>query len=139
MNENLINDVNKKLENLSKRCDTLEKENINYKKMLQINQDNILNLLEQIKYLRYEYKKQIIALQDKFIQQIQNKSQLNHKDKNEIIIDNEKNDLFDFKKLKEEINDMVHKQLKNFKSEVYLNVGKIISEEKNDKKVDIIK
>ena len=68
----MINEINKKLENLSKRCDILEKENIDYKKKLQLNQDNILNLLMQLKVLRKEYNKEIKKLKDNFNKEFDN-------------------------------------------------------------------
>ena len=146
MEENLSDDKKKILENLSKRCDTLEKENINYKKMLQINQDNILNLLEQIKYIRKEYKKeinnQINKLRENLLQQIDNTYQKIPENKNEIIIEkqnnNNNNDLFDIKNLKEkiksEINNMVQEQLGSFKCDIYFYVRDNIQEEKVDEK-----
>ena len=150
MEENLSDDKNKILENLSKRCDKLEKENVNYKKMLQINQDNILNLLEQIKYIRKEYKKeinnQINKLRENLLQQIDNTYQKIPENKNEIIIEkqnnNNKNDLFDIKNLKEkiksEINNMVQEQLGSFKCDIYFYVRDNIQEEKVDEKEENI-
>ena len=147
MEENLANDINQKLEILSKRCDELEKDNINYKKKLQMNQDNIYNLLVQLKIIRKEYNKELIALKENFTQQIKNINQIEQKNKNEIIINDENNDLIDFKKIKEyikeeikkEINNILQKQLKELKNEIYLNVEKNILEEKKEKIDEIIK
>ena len=130
----MINEINKKLENLSKRCDILEKENIDYKKKLQLNQDNILNLLMQLKVLRKEYNKEIKKLKDNFNKEFDNIYQMFPKDENEIIINNEKNDSFD-KKIKKEIENMVKKQLEDFKYEIYLYVGINASKEKKEKKI----
>ena len=153
MEENLSDDINKKLENLSKRCDKLEKENIDYKKMIKLNQDNILNLLTQLKYLRNEYKKeiniQINKLKENLIEQIDNTYQRVPENKNEIIIENENennnnnnNNLFDIKKLKDkikfEINNMVQEQLGNFKCDIYFYVRDNIQEEKDDNKEENI-
>ena len=147
MEENLANDINQKLEILSKRCDELEKDNINYKKKLQMNQDNIYNLLVQLKIIRKEYNKELIALKENFTQQIKNINQIKQKNKNEIIINDENNDLIDFKKIKEyikeeikkEINNILQKQLEELKNEIYLNVEKNILGEKKDKIEEIIK
>ena len=147
MEENLANDINQKLEILSKRCDELEKDNINYKKKLQMNQDNIYNLLVQLKIIRKEYNKELIALKENFTQQIKNINQIEQKNKNEIIINDENNDLIDFKKIKEyikeeikkEINNILQKQLEELKNEIYLNVEKNILEEKKEKIDEIIK
>ena len=43
MNENYINNINKRLEILSKKCDSLEQDNNEYKKKIQLNQENIIN------------------------------------------------------------------------------------------------
>ena len=59
MNENYINNINKRLEILSKRCDSLEQDNNEYKKKMQLNQENIINLQSQLTFLRKEYTKKI--------------------------------------------------------------------------------
>lgn len=143
MEENPINEINKKLQNLIKRCEALEKENINNKKIIQINKVNILNLLEQQQRLRDEYKRQINDLQKYYSQQINKIYQAfsKNKNENEIIIENENNNnLFYSKKIKKEIDDALEVKLQNFKSEIYFYVGQIATKEKeNKKKEDIIK
>ena len=143
MEENPINEINKKLQNLIKRCEALEKENINNKKIIQINKVNILNLLEQQQRLRDEYKKGINDLQKYYSQQINKIYQAfsKNKNENEIIIENENNNnLFYSKKIKKEIDDSLEVKLQNFKSEIYFYVGQIATKEKeNKKKEDIIK
>jgi len=143
MEENPINEINKKLQNLIKRCEALEKENINNKKIIQINKVNILNLLEQQQRLRDEYKREINDLQKYCSQQINKIYQAfsKNKNENEIIIENENNNnLFDSKKIKKEIDDTLEVKLQNLKSEIYFYVGQIATKEKeNKKKEDIIK
>ena len=139
MDKSFIDEINKNLKNLSKRCDELEKENIDYKRRLLLNQENILNLLEQLKLMRNEYKKQIEELKENYNQQIQNIYKENSKNKNEIIIENENDNLFAPKKLKEDIEKMLKEQLHEFKNEIYLYVGNIISIGTDHKKVEIIK
>ena len=143
MEENPINEINKKLQNLIKRCEALENENINNKKIIQINKVNILNLLEQQQRLRDEYKKEINDLQKYYSQQIDKlyQSFSKNKNENEIIIENENNNnLFYSKKIKKEIDDALEVKLQNFKSEIYFYVGQIATKEKeNKKKEDIIK
>lgn len=143
MKENPINEINKKLQNLIKRCEALEKENINNKKIIQINKVNILNLLEQQQRLRDEYKREINDLQKYYSQQINKIYQAfsKNKNENEIIIENENNNnLFYSKKIKKEIDDSLEVKLQNFKSEIYFYVGQIATKEKeNKKKEDIIK
>ena len=145
MEDNSSDDINIKLENLSKRYDILEKENTNYKIMLQKNQDNIVNLVEQIKYMRREYKKELNKFKENLIQQIDKTYQRIPENKNEIIIENQNNinnNLFDFKKSKEkikfEINNMIQEQLGNFKCDIYFYVRDNIEEEKVDKKEENI-
>jgi len=153
-------DIKTNLENLSKRCDKLEKENIDYKKRLLLNQDNILNLLIQLKKMRNEYKKQIDDLKENYNQQInelkenygqqinelkenytkqKNIYKENSKNKNEIIIEDENDDLFAPKKLKEDIKKMIREQLHEFKNEIYLYVGNNISIGTDEKTVENIK
>ena len=143
MEENPINEINKKLQNLIKRCEALEKENINNKKIIQINKVNILNLLKLQEKLRDEYKREINDLQKYCSQQINKIYQAfsKNKNENEIIIENENNNnLFYSKKIKKEIDDALEVKLQNFKSEIYFYVGQIATKEKeNKKKEDIIK
>ena len=134
MDENYINDINKKFENLSKRCDKLENENIDYKKKLELNQTNILNLLKQKELLRNEYKKEINNIVEKFTKQIRDIYQMIPKNKNEIILDNENNDLFDIKKIKKDIYNMVEKRLEDFKYQIFSFIGKYLVEKKDPKK-----
>ena len=134
MDENYINDINKKFENLSKRCDKLENENIDYKKKLELNQTNILNLLKQQELLRNEYKKEINNIVEKFTKQIRDIYQMIPKNKNEIILDNENNDLFDIKKIKKDIYNMVEKRLEDFKYQIFSFIGKYLVEKKDQKK-----
>ena len=134
MDENYINDINKKFENLSKRCDKLENENIDYKKKLELNQTNILNLLKQQELLRNEYKKEINNIIEKFTKQIRDIYQMIPKNKNEIIIDNENNDLFNNEKIKKDIYNMVEKRLEDFKYQIFSFIGKYLVEKKDQKK-----
>ena len=142
MDENFINEINKKIENLIKRCDALENENKNYKETIKKNQSNILNLVKLQEKLRDEYKNKINELQNNYNEKIQNLKQkiLKNENKNEIIIDNEyNNNLFDLKRIKEEIINMVEERLQNFKKEIYIYVGQNGVKEKEEKKEDIIK
>ena len=55
MSEKEINDKKINLEELMKNYELLKSENNNYKKIILINKDNILNLEKQLKFLRNEY------------------------------------------------------------------------------------
>ena len=142
MDENFINEINKKIENLIERCDVLERENKIYKETIKKNQSNILNLLKLQEKLRDEYKNKINELQNNYNEKIQNLNQkiLKNENENEIIIDIENNNnLFYLKKIKEEIINIVEERLQNFKKEIYIYVGQNGTKEKKEKKEDIIK
>jgi hypothetical protein len=129
MNENYINNINKRLEILSKRCDSLEQDNNEYKKKIQLNQDNIINLQNQLKFLRTEYKKKIeeikvnlfVKLKTLF-QNIKQNKEKGEKD-NEIMNLDNYDDLINIKYIYEQINQMVQKNLENFKYEIYAFIG----------------
>ena len=128
MEENYIIDINKKLEILSKRCDTLEKDNNEYKKKIQLNQENIINLQNQLKFLRTEYNKKIeeikVNLFVKLKTLFQNIKQNKEKgDNNEIMNLDNYDDLINIKYIYEQINQMVQKNLENFKYEIYAFIG----------------
>ena len=57
-----INDINIKLEKLSKRYEVLEEKNSEYEKRIKRNEDTIVNLNKQLLFVRQEYKKQINEL-----------------------------------------------------------------------------
>jgi len=128
MEENYITDINKKLEILSKRCDTLENDNKEYKKKIKLNQENIINLQNQLKFLRTEYKKKIeeikVNLFVKLKTLFQNIKQNKEKgDNNEIMNLDNYDDLINIKYIYEQINQMVQKNLENFKYEIYAFIG----------------
>ena len=127
MNENNMDDLNKKLIYLSKRCDSLEDLNKEYMKSIQLNQDNIHNLLMQIKLLRKEYKKEINSLKIYFDNKFQYISQIIFKNKEipkEIKDDNMiNNDLFDISNIFKEINKIIEKKLEKFKYDIFAYVG----------------
>ena len=136
MDENYINEINKKFENLSKRCDKLEKENIDYKKKLELNQTNILNLSKQLVFLRNEYKKEIKNIEAKFTKQISDISRMIPKNKNEIIIDNENTDLFNIEKIEKRISKMVEQRLEDFKYQIFICIAKFTVPKESQKKED---
>ena len=136
MDENYINEINKKFENLSKRCDKLEKENVDYKKKLELNQTNILNLSKQLVFLRNEYKKEIKNIEAKFTKQISDISRMIPKNKNEIIIDNENNDLFNIEKIEKRICKMVEQRLEDFKYQIFACIANFTGQKESQKKED---
>ena len=129
MNENYINNINKRLEILSKRCDSLEQDNNEYKKKIQLNQENIINLQSQLIFLRKEYTKKINEIKANLLTKLKYLFQNNQQNKekveknNEIInLDNYDN-IINIKYIYEEINKMVQKILENFKYDIYTFIG----------------
>ena len=98
MDENTINDINKKFENLTKKCELLEKIN-------KVNENAILNLNTQMKFLREEHKKELENIKLNFTIQLKNFfntiSQNKEKGKEfaEIIIVDQKNGMEDIKNM----------------------------------------
>ena len=129
MNENYINNINKRLEILSKRCDSLEQDNNEYKKKIQLNQENIINLQSQLIFLRKEYTKKINEIKDNLLTKLKYLFQNNQQNKekgqknNEIINLNNNDDIINIKYIYEEINKMVQKSLENFKYDIYTFIG----------------
>ena len=129
MNENYINNINKRLEILSKRCDSLEQDNNEYKKKIQLNQENIINLQSQLIFLRKEYTKKINEIKANLLTKLKYLFQNNQQNKekgqknNEIINLNNNDDIINIKYIYEEINKMVQKSLDNFKYDIYTFIG----------------
>ena len=65
MDENTINDINKKFENLTEKCELLEKRN-------KLNENTILNLNTQLKFLREEHRKELDNIKLNFTMQLKN-------------------------------------------------------------------
>ena len=119
MDENEINNINKKLDKLIKKNELLEEKNKYFEKRLQKAEDIIENLNVQQKNLRMEYKKAINDLEKKYktiyeniskqIFQIEEKYN-NKNEKNEIIINKEKNNNEESLNIKE-VNDLIQKSV----------------------------
>ena len=132
MNENSLNDINQKLENLSRRCDSLEKVKSVYEKTIKLNKENILNIQNQLTYLRKEYTTQISQLKLYFSEKLKNIFQQNKekgKDNNEIINSDKKSDknddLLPINNIYEEINKSVEKKLEKLKYDIYVYIANI--------------
>ena len=129
MNENYINNINKRLEIISKRCDSLEQDNNEYKKKIQLNQENIINLQYQLTFLRKEYTKKINEIKANLLtklkylfQNIQQNKEKGEKINDIINLDNH-DDIINIKYIYEEINKMVQKSLENFIYDIYTFIG----------------
>ena len=135
MSEKEINDKKINLEELVKNYELLKSENNNYKKIILINKDNILNLEKQLKFLRNEYIQKMNNLKESFEQKLETLSkkisERNEKEKlndiNEIIITKDNNDLIDINSnyKNEEINKIIEKELQEVKKKIYSILEKI--------------
>jgi len=138
-NEIIMNDINTQLENLSKRCEVLEKKNIEYENRIKRNEVVNKALNEQLTFLRKEYKEELSLLKKFFISKYNDLLKLtknNKKEINEIIIMNNEEDnyeLVNIKKLKEEIEKSINNRLDEFKFSIYQYLGKTPTGENNEK------
>ena len=71
MNANDIynNDINKKLENITKELELLRIENAKNKEIIQKNKESILNLNKQLLQIKDEYNRNMFVLQEKYNKQ----------------------------------------------------------------------
>ena len=98
MDENTINDINKKFENLTKKCELLEERN-------KLNENAILNLNTQLKFLREEHKKELNNIKLNFTIQLKNffntisQNKAKGKECAEIIIVDQNNGMEDIKNM----------------------------------------
>ena len=104
-NEININDLSFKLESLSTRCDILETKNNEYEKRIKRNEEVIVNLNKQLIILNKKYNKIInemkqdyISKYEKLIKALKDKNII----KNEILINEEKNNKENNKKIIED-------------------------------------
>lgn len=144
MSEKEINDKKINLEELMKNYELLKSENNNYKKIILINKDNILNLEKQLKFLRNEYIQKINNLKESFEQKLETLSkkisERNEKEKlkdiNEIIITKDNNDLIDINSnyKNEEINKIIEKELQEVKKKIYSILEKEINKKNHGNK-----
>ena len=133
MNEDAINNINKKLQTLTERYNLLEKTNKYYQEIIETNKKNILNLNSQLKILNIQYKKEIEEMKNSYNEQIEKLKKIiieikeNGKEKNEIIINNEN----------DKVNKMTDKIEKDFEINIYqkIKLEDIIEKEDKNKKV----
>ena len=137
MSEDAINNINKKLQELTERYNLLEQSNKYYKEIIETNKKNILNLNSQLKILNIQYKKEIEEMKNSYNEQIEKLNKIiieikeNRKEKNEILINNENdNNLLDKQTNYEEIQKLIDKKLEDFEINIY---QKIKVDDKNEK------
>ena len=97
IDEEEINNINKRLEELEKKYDLIKKENIEYKNALKKNEQTIINLMKQIKIIRIENQNYLNKEIQKLKKLIENKENIK-KENNEIIINDTNNDFIIFEK-----------------------------------------
>ena len=119
MDENEINNINKKLNQLIKKNDLLEEKNKKFEERLKKAEEIILDLNKQQIFLRAEYRKSINDLEEKYntildniskkISQLEEKYKIKN-EKNEIIINKEQNKNKELLNIKE-VNDLIQKSV----------------------------
>ena len=139
MDEDIINNINKRLDNLESNYKIIEEKNKEYENRIQKNEDLIENLYQLIKGLNIKIKKRLFNLEKDFykkFKKLQNKE--NFEEKNEIIINNKidhnDNDLFDLNKIYEEMGKIINKKLEEFEVYLYESLGKKLKKNLIDKK-----
>ena len=119
----VINNINKRLEELENKYELIKKENIGFKNALKINEQTIINLKIQIDLLKKENQMNIKQLKDyffkefKYLKQIKEKKEIFEKGKNEIIINGKNNNSIDIKLIHEDMEKMIDKKIQEF--EIY--------------------
>ena len=143
MNENTINDINKKFENLTKKCELLEKKN-------KVNENAILNLNTQLKFLREEHKKELDNIKLNFTIQLKNffntisQNKAKGKECAEIIIVDQNNGIEDIKNMCIEMINKIENEFVNLKYDVLQHLGNTpgnsekINEIIDDKEVGVV-
>ena len=129
MNEDMINNINKRLDILESNYKLIKEENKEYEKRIQKNEDLIQNLNTLFKTLYKQINNIICSLKKDFNKKfeiLQKKE--NYEEKNEIIINNKiehnGNDLFNLDKIYEEMGKMMNKKLEEFEINLYESLGK---------------
>ena len=143
MDENTINDINKKFENLTKKCELLEKRN-------ELNENAILNLNTQLKFLREEHKKEVDNIKLNFTIQLKNffntisQNKAKGKECAEIIIVDQNNGIEDIKNMCIEMINKIENEFVNLKYDVLQHLGNTpgnsekINEIIDDKEVGVV-
>ena len=143
MDENTINDINKKFENLTRKCELLEKRN-------KLNENTILNLNTQMKFLREEHKKELDNIKLNFTIQLKNffntisQNKAKGKECAEIIIVDQNNGIEDIKNMCIEMINKIENEFVNLKYDVLQHLGNTpgnsekINEIIDDKEVGVV-
>lgn len=132
MDENNLKIINKKLEDIEKKYELLEKDNIEYKEKIERNENNILLLNTQLKTFKKDYKIKINDLLQSYTQLIQ---------KMKTIIENEENIKENLITTIKETEKIFDNKLKDLKDELFISLGEKPKEKreknKNENKEDL--
>ena len=136
MDENTINDINKKFENLTEKCELLEKIN-------KVNENAILNLNTQLKFLREEHRKELDNIKLNFTMQLKNffnsisQNKAKGKECAEIIIVDQKNGIEDIKNMCIGMINKIENKLVNLQYDISEHLGNTPgNSEKSNKIID---
>ena len=125
MDENNLKIINKKLEDIEKKYELLEKDNIEYKEKIERNENNILLLNTQLKTFKKDYKIKINDLLQSYTQLIQ---------KMKTIIENEENIKENLITTIKETEKIFDNKLKNLKDELFISLGEKPKEKREENK-----
>lgn len=141
MDENEINNINKKLNQLIKKNELLEEKNKKFEERLKKAEDIIVDLNKQQIFLRTEYRKSINDLEEKYntildniskkISQLEEKYKIKN-EKNEIIINKEQNKNKELLNIKE-VNDLIQKSVAQKFNEIQNNIFDLFKSQKEIK------
>ena len=119
------NNLNKKLEDIEKKYELLEKDNIEYKEKIERNENNILLLNTQLKTFKKDYKIKINDLLQSYTQLIQ---------KMKTIIENEENIKENLITTIKETEKIFDNKLKDLKDELFISLGEKPKEKREENK-----
>lgn len=125
MDENNLKIINKKLEDIEKKYELLEKDNIEYKEKIERNENNILLLNTQLKTFKKDYKIKINDLLQSYTQLIQ---------KMKTIIENEENIKENLITTIKETEKIFDNKLKDLKDEFFISLGERPNEKREENK-----
>jgi len=117
MDDDIINNINKKLEELENKYEIIKKENMEYKRQIKQNEQTIVILNKRIDLIKKEninYLEKYLIRQFPYLKQIIEDKKNIKKGNNEININEKKNELWDIERIYEEIPIMIDKKIREF-------------------------
>jgi hypothetical protein len=117
MDDDIINNINKKLEELENKYELIKKENMEYKRQIKQNEQTIVILNKRIDLIKKEnlnYLEKYLIRQFPYLKQIIENKENIKKGNNEININEKKNELWDIERIYEEIPIMIDKKIREF-------------------------